>query len=110
MPSGATWWPAGAPRWTKAREADLRDLKQQGRVGETVDGCAHVVDDKAPADEPVTKLVGDQNTARTAEYAALAAKEHVDAAAIAKRMAKRNFDNARVGDMLKDENGSWRRK
>ena len=199
----------------KAREAELHDLKQQGRVGETVDGYAEVVDDKAPADERVAKLVGDENTdrrrlyqvladeinkehpenkvkatmdtvaarnahrnferagpteflrvakdhwlrakdfpryeklvtlksqgkvgetstgtvefvqaadrsdtaaagivddentTRAAEYTALAAKEHVDVAAIAKRMAKRNFDNARVGDMLKDENGSWRRK
>ena len=34
----------------------------------------------------------------------------LDAAVIAKKMAKRNFDNARIGDLLKDDGGSWRKK
>jgi uncharacterized protein YdbL (DUF1318 family) len=54
--------------------------------------------------------VNEENSTRTAEYKALAEKEHVDVSAIVKRMAKRNLENARIGDMVKDESGTWRRK
>jgi uncharacterized protein YdbL (DUF1318 family) len=88
----------------------LTALKAQGRVGETADGMVEVVKPEDRSDPAVASLVRDENAARTAEYKALADREHADPSVIAKRMAKRNVDNARVGEMLRDENGSWRKK
>jgi uncharacterized protein YdbL (DUF1318 family) len=45
-----------------------------------------------------------------AEYKAIAQREGSDPAAVAKRMGRRNLENALVGDMLKDDGGAWRRK
>ncbi len=93
------------PRFQK-----LSTLKAQGRVGETAAGLVEAVKPEDKSVESVDAVVRDENSRRNAEYKALAEKERVDASVIAKRMAARNIENARVGEMLKDEGGSWRKK
>ena len=56
----------------KTREADLRELKQKGQVGEATDGYVEVVDAKAPADAKVATLVSDENRDRRLLYQLLA--------------------------------------
>ncbi len=51
----------------------------------------------------------DENDARKAEYKALAEKEGVEVPVIVQRMTRRNYENARIGDMLKNDDGSWRK-
>lgn len=93
------------PRFQKVSQ-----LKSQGKVGETSAGLLEIVKDSDKSDATLAATVEEENASRTAEFKALAEKERVEVAAIAKRLAKRNFDNARVGDMVKDEGGGWRKK
>lgn len=100
----------GKDQWIRIRDyprfQKIAALKAQGKVGETFDGLVEAV---SSADTATTKLVNDENNARAAAYKAQAEKQRVDASAIAKQAAARNFENARVGEMLK-EGGSWRKK
>jgi uncharacterized protein YdbL (DUF1318 family) len=93
------------PRFEK-----LNKLKAQGKVGETAAGTVEVVQAADRGEKTLASVVEEENAGRTAEYKALAEKEHVEVSVIVKRMAKRNFENARIGDMLKGEDGTWRKK
>lgn len=93
------------PRYQK-----LLKLKTQGKVGETALGLLDIVQEADRADTTLASLVSEENARRSAEYKLLADKEQVDPSAIAKRMAARNAENARIGDMIKDESGTWRKK
>lgn len=88
----------------------LTKLKTQGKVGETPDGLIEVVKPEDRADAAISSLVKEENDVRSAEYRALAEKEGVEPSGVAKRMAKRNSENARIGDMLKNEDGTWKKK
>jgi len=100
--------------WVRAKDfprfEKLTTLKTQGKVGETSTGLLEFVQAADRSDATAARLLEEENTARTAEYRALADKERVEVSAIEMRMANRNFENARVGDMVKDDRGSWRRK
>lgn len=88
----------------------LTRLKTQGKVGETPAGLVEAVRDADRADKALAGVVDEENARRTAEYKALAEKEQADVQVIVQRMAKRNLENARVGDMVKDDKGAWRKK
>lgn len=92
------------PRFEK-----LFKLKTQDKVGETSDGTIEIVKAEDRNDKTMVNLVDEENKVRAEEYKKLAKDEKVDVSVIVKRMAKRNFENARIGDMLK-ENGNWRKK
>jgi uncharacterized protein YdbL (DUF1318 family) len=93
------------PRFQK-----LTKLKTQGKVGETGEGKVEIVQEADRGDKTISSLVEEENTRRAAEYKALAEKEKTDAASIAQRMGRRNIENARIGDMVKDKGGAWRKK
>jgi uncharacterized protein len=99
--------------WIRVRDYSryqrLSALKAQGRVGETAAGLIEIIKPDPP-DKAVEAVVRDENATRSAEYKALAEKEHVDSSVIAARMAKRNFENAHTGEMLKETDGRWRKK
>lgn len=101
-------------RWIRVKDyprfQKLGALKARGRVGETGAGLVEIVKPEDRSDKAVESVVNEENAARAAEYKAMAAKERSSESAVATRMAKRNFENARIGDMLKDEGGSWRKK
>ena len=93
------------PRFQK-----LTRLKTQGKVGETALGLVEIVRTADRADSSLIATVEEENARRTAEYKILAEKERVEFSVIAKRMAAKNLDNARIGDMVKDDSGAWRKK
>jgi uncharacterized protein YdbL (DUF1318 family) len=108
------WLRVAKGHWIRVKEfprfQKLTKLKTQGKVGETPGGLVEPVNPADSADAAISAVVKEENDARTAEYKALAEKERVDVAVVAERMAKRNHDNARIGDMLKNTDGSWRKK
>lgn len=93
------------PRYQK-----LVKFKTQGKVGETGAGQVAIVQDADKSDRALASLVDEENARRAAEYKTLAQKEKSDAAAVARRAGARNIENARIGDMVKDEGGAWRKK
>jgi uncharacterized protein YdbL (DUF1318 family) len=107
------WLLVEKDHWIRMRDfprfEELRKLKTQGKVGETGEGMVEIVKPEDQNDKDIAPLVKEENRAREEEYKALARDENVDVETIVKRMVKRNFDNARIGDYLKDENG-WRKK
>lgn len=104
----------GKDQWIRAKDFSrfqaLGKLKAQGKVGETGAGLVEIVREADRADRSLVSVVEAENARRTEEYAALAAKERSDAAAVAKRAGARNIANARVGEMVRDNGGAWRRK
>ncbi len=108
------WLRVAKGHWIRVKEfprfQKLTRLKTQGKVGETPAGLVEIVNPADRADPAISAVVKEENDARTAEYKALAEKEGVDVTIVAERMAKRNYDNARIGDMLKQSDGSWRKK
>ncbi len=104
----------GKDHWIRAKDFSrfqaLGRLKAQGKVGETGAGLVEIVREADRADRSLMVVVEAENARRTEEYAAIAAKERADAAAVAKRAGARNIANAKVGDMVRDDGGSWRRK
>lgn len=93
-----------------ARHQKLTKLKTQGKVGETSAGLVEIVQAADQSDRSLVATVEEENARRTTEYKLLAEKEKTDAATIAQRAAARNIANARIGDMIKEDSGSWRKK
>lgn len=100
--------------WIRIRDFSrfeaLRKAKGKGLVGETSEGLVEAVKPDDLDDQRLARQIKEENDARTDEYKRQAGKENVEVSVIARRMAERNFENARVGDMLKDEAGNWRQK
>ncbi len=93
-----------------SRFQKLTKLKTQGKVGETPAGLIEIVQSADRSDKSLVATVEEENTRRSTEYKLLAEKEKTDAATIAQRAAARNIANARIGDMIKEDSGSWRKK
>jgi uncharacterized protein YdbL (DUF1318 family) len=104
----------GKDHWIRVKDyprfQQLTRLKTQGTVGETSEGNVEIVKEADRADKAVITVVQEENARRAAEYKALAEKERVDVSAIGQRMGARNIAAARVGDMVKDKSGAWRKK
>lgn len=107
------WLRVAKDHWIKIRDfpryEKLMRYKSQGKVGETSEGMVAIVKPEDENDKAIADVVKEENKARAEEYKKLAKEENVDESEIVKRMVKRNFANARIGDMLK-ENGNWRKK
>ncbi len=101
-------------QWIRARDfprfEKLNTLKTQGKVGETTAGFVEIVKIADRGDASIARLVDEENAARTADYKALAERDHLDVSVVAKQASTRNIANARIGDMVKSESGSWQRK
>jgi len=91
----------------KARYPALRELKDQGVIGETTEGFVAFVkgDDAGGGD-----VVNAENSDRTELYKLVAEKEKTTPEKVAERNARRNFREAKKGDYLRDKNGNWRQQ
>ena len=89
----------------KSRFAEIRRLKDDGKIGETAAGFVEAV-----KGDDVGGVLDEENTDRRELYALIAKKERVTDDAVAKQNALRNFRNAKPGDWLKGENGRWVQK
>jgi uncharacterized protein YdbL (DUF1318 family) len=99
----------------KAREAELRELKKKGIVGETIDGYVEVVPG-AEAGAKVAALASEENKDRRLLYQILAdeinkelpdAKVKATVETIAARNAVRNIERAEPDEFLRVGKDTW---
>lgn len=91
----------------KQRFADVRRLKDAGKIGETSTGLLAEV---KGADATAAKVVADENADRQELYGLIAKKEGTSPDVVARTNATRNFQRAQKGDWLKADDGKWRQK
>ncbi len=95
----------------KARFAEragaIRSAKDAGKIGETTTG---LIDAVTAPDAANQQLIAAENADRQALYALIAKDQGTDAATVANRAARRNYEKANVGDYLKTAGGEWKRK
>jgi uncharacterized protein YdbL (DUF1318 family) len=91
------------------RYPELRELKNDGKIGETSAGMVEAVNGKS-LDDSASKLVSDENADRKELYDLIAKKEGTTSQMVAERNAKRNFEKAKHGDWLKGGDGKWTKK
>ncbi|GGK54763.1 YdbL family protein [Amphritea balenae] len=84
----------------------LNDAKQQGLVGEQLNGYLGIVKNTADA-KSLTKSI---NTKRRAAYAEKARKAGVDINVIEIRIGERLIQRAAKGQYVQDASGSWIKK
>lgn len=93
----------------KQRYPQLAALKQAAIAGETAAGYVEFVPGQR-ADKDAQSLVAAENADRAQLYKLLAAREGTTPDQVAATNAKRNFDKARPGEMLKYADGTWKKK
>ncbi|WP_284972750.1 YdbL family protein [Atlantibacter hermannii] len=84
----------------------LDEARQQGRVGETLDGYI------APRaqDSQTLALVKQINEARAESYRQLATRNHLSADDVAKMAGQKLVDRAAPGEYVRGINGQWIRR
>lgn len=91
----------------KKRFEQVRQYKDQGKLGETSTGLLEAVKD---ADDALRSLIEAENADRRELYRLIAEKEGTTADVVARTNATRNFRRAKSGDWLKADDGKWRQK
>lgn len=94
----------------KERYPDIRKHKDAGKIGETTTGTLEAVKEKYLEDGKLKKLIEGENADRASLYKILATKNNTTVELIAERTAKMKFERAKVGDYLKDKDGTWKQK
>ena len=89
------------------RAAAIRKYKDAGKIGEDTAG---LIEGVSAVDPAVQKLIDAENADRQALYALIAKDQGTDAATVANRAARRNYEKAKTGDYLKTAAGEWKRK
>jgi uncharacterized protein len=92
----------------QSRDAQLTALKAKGALGETYQGFLD-----SPSGSPTgdaKSLMDAENADRKRLYQLIADKEKTTADVVATRNAKRNFERAASGEMLKFPDGQWRKR
>ena len=92
------------------RFPQLLQAKTAGKVGETTQGYVDFVDAKFRSEQPVARLVEEENADRRELYRLIAEEEKTTPDLVAERTAKRNYEKARPGEFLKSGDGSWKKK
>jgi uncharacterized protein YdbL (DUF1318 family) len=87
---------------------DLERAKDQGLVGERVDGYVGIV--AAQADAPVQALVNSVNAKRRAAYEEIAQKNGTSVDAVAVLAGAKLIERAAKGAWVTDADGVWRKK
>jgi len=90
-----------------AAASPLDDAKQAGHVGEQADGYVAV---RPGAPSSAQELVNQVNTGRSAHYAAIAAKNGTDPAAVAALAGSKLIARTPSGQWVRDASGAWRQK
>jgi uncharacterized protein YdbL (DUF1318 family) len=88
--------------------ADLKSAKEQGWVGEQINGYLGLVKSDAPAD--VKALVADVNSQRKAQFAQIAAKNGIAEAEAAKVFAREAAERTLSGNYIQNPAGGWVKK
>ena len=90
----------------KERLSVIIELKEKGIIGEDFQGyLVFLSDDKQKQD-----VIEEENIDRKKIYSYIAKKEGADLELVGQRRAKQIADNAKPGDFLQKEDGSWYQK
>jgi uncharacterized protein YdbL (DUF1318 family) len=92
------------------RYPQLLSYKQQGRVGENMEGYVEAVKKEYLDDKTLSKLIDDENADRKQLYGLIAADEKTTPDKVAVAAAKRNYEKAKSGEYLKGNDGQWHKK
>jgi len=87
---------------------DLSTAKDQGYVGEQINGYLGLVNASAPAD--VKALVQDINSKRKAHYQSIATRNGVSVSEVAKLTARKVIDKAQSGHYVQGADGQWTKR
>lgn len=85
----------------------IEAAKQQGLVGERMDGTLGIV---AGATPDVSALVAATNQERLTKYNTIAAKNGTGVGQVQALAGKKLIENARPGEFVQGADGSWQRK
>jgi uncharacterized protein len=117
----AAWLCATASAWAQgdameqlkakfqARAEKLDGLKRAGQIGETAQGYVEAPP-AAAGNAEAAGVVAAENNDRRALYDLIARRQGVGADKVAERNARRNFEKAAPGELLKGADGVWRTK
>ncbi len=86
----------------------IQELKKQGLIGEDHQGYLAAVQSSLSAAEKT--VVDDENSDRKSVYEAIARQQGTTAKLVGELRAKKIFEQAKSGEYLKKEDGSWSRK
>ena len=82
------------------------EMKEKGIIGEDSHGYLAFVSDNKPNQD----IIENENKDRNIIYSLIAKKEDVTLDLIEKYRAKKNAENAKPGELLQNEDGSWYKK
>ncbi|GAA3551375.1 YdbL family protein [Zobellella aerophila] len=85
---------------------DLQQAKQQGLIGEQLNGLVGAV----TATSEVNAIVEDINRKRLASYQDIARRNNTSLAVVQSRAGQLNIERTPQGQYIQLANGSWRRK
>ncbi len=90
------------------RRPQIQELKRKGLVGENHEGYLEAVEKSLPAADQ--NVVNEENRDRKTVYEAIAKQQGSDTRTVGQLRAKRIFEQARSGEYLKSEGGTWKQK
>lgn len=94
----------------KKRYPDLLKLKKKGKVGETWEGKVEAVEEGYLSQEKVKRIIDEENADRARLFRALAKKNEVTEAVVAKRYFGRQLRKADPDEYVKGEDGKWKQR
>ena len=86
----------------------IQELKKDGLIGENQQGYLEAVQSNLPAADK--ELIEAENADRKAVYEAIARQQGTTAELVGKLRAKKIFEQAKSGEFLKQEDGTWKKK
>lgn len=86
----------------------IQELKKDGLIGENQQGYLEAVQSSLPAADK--EVIEAENADRKAVYEAIARQQGTTAELVGKLRAKKIFEQAKSGEFLKQENGTWKKK
>ncbi len=90
------------------RKTAVRQLKDQGKIGETTAGYIEAVDaTKVSAAEQ--QLITAEDADRQELYKIIAQEQKADEGVVAREAAQRHYSKAQSGDWFKTDKGEWRK-
>jgi hypothetical protein len=94
----------------KDRFAQISELKQSGKIGETPSGFAEAVSKESAQDEKISTLLTAENNDRKLLYALIATESQTSVQEVGMGNAKRYFQKASASDYFKTQAGEWKQK
>jgi len=86
----------------------IQELKKDGLIGENQQGYLEAVQSSLPAADK--ELIEAENADRKSVYEAIARQQGTTAELVGKLRAKKIFEQAKSGEFLKQEDGTWKKK